>query len=213
MHDALRRHARSSSRRAVAGGGRCSASLQLPPMLGYLVVGVVDRPARAGARPRHRRRQRYLARVRRGVPDVRRSASSSACRKLHSMRSIVFGLGFGQVVLTIALAAIAALGRARHGVAPGASAGRARVALGGALAMSSTAIVVKLLAERLRARERARPPRDGRAAVPGSRRGAAAGADPGARLVARGADRDGAGHRARQGGGGAGACCSSAASA
>ena len=58
--------------------------------------------------------------------------------------------------------------------------GRPAFALGGALAMSSTAIVSKLLAERLRTGIRARPRDDRRAAVPGSGRGAAADPDPGA---------------------------------
>jgi CPA2 family monovalent cation:H+ antiporter-2 len=55
------------------------------------------------------------------------------------------------------------------------------LALSGAMAMSSTAIVVKLMAERAEL-ERARPPRDGHSAVPGSGRGAAADLDSGAGL-------------------------------
>src|SRR4029077_8415763 len=61
--------------------------------------------------------------------------------KLFNMRRVVFGLGMGQVVLTL--------------LAPTAGAwtlgfpGQLGFALGGALAMSSTAIVSKLLAERM----------------------------------------------------------------
>ncbi len=69
--------------------------------------------------------------------------------RLRSMRRIVFGLGGAQVILTV-LAVMAAgfvlvhvLARADAITLP------AAFALGGALAMSSTAIVLKLLAERL----------------------------------------------------------------
>src|SRR5678816_2080800 len=60
--------------------------------------------------------------------------------KLRAMRRIVFGLGLAQVAATLAVAVIAtvALGLGWQ----------AGVALGGALAMSSTAIVSKLFAER-----------------------------------------------------------------
>ena len=67
--------------------------------------------------------------------------------KLRSMRRIVFGLGLAQVVLTIALAML--FGWIAN-LLPMADVGwQAAFALGGALAMSSTAIVVKLLTERL----------------------------------------------------------------
>jgi monovalent cation:H+ antiporter-2, CPA2 family len=71
--------------------------------------------------------------------------------KLRSMRTLVFGLGLSQVVLTMAGALLghacwcgstpspAALGMGWQGA----------VVLGGAMAMSSTAIVVKMMAERL----------------------------------------------------------------
>ena len=73
--------------------------------------------------------------------------------KLRSMRKLVFGLGLSQVVLTIARrgrrqrccsAGGFALPAARLGLG-----WQSALALGGALAMSSTAIVVKLMAERL----------------------------------------------------------------
>ncbi|MEP7303417.1 MAG: cation:proton antiporter, partial [Caldimonas sp.] len=73
--------------------------------------------------------------------------------KLRSMRKLVFGLGSSQVVLTM-LAALAGNGlltwaltlAGREGLGLG---WQSAVALGGALAMSSTAIVVKLMADRL----------------------------------------------------------------
>src|SRR5205814_4035433 len=72
--------------------------------------------------------------------------------KLKSMRRSVFGLGLSQVSLTL-LAAIAANGvLAWAFTLAGRSWGlhwQSAVALGGALAMSSTAILVKLMAERL----------------------------------------------------------------
>jgi CPA2 family monovalent cation:H+ antiporter-2 len=72
--------------------------------------------------------------------------------KLKSMRKLVFGLGLSQVVLTILAAlvgnALLAWVVARLGGSWGLG-WQAAIALGGALAMSSTAIVVKLMAERL----------------------------------------------------------------
>jgi len=57
------------------------------------------------------------------------------------MRRIVFGLGASQVALTLAIVVAAALGAGADW--------RAGVVLGGAIAMSSTAIVSKMLAEKL----------------------------------------------------------------
>ena len=79
------------------------------------------------------------------------------------MRRAVFGLGLAQVAITT-LAAMVALHLLGYGWQAG-------LVLGGALAMSSTAIVSKMLAERMRARHAARPRRDGHPAVPGSRGG------------------------------------------
>ena len=69
--------------------------------------------------------------------------------KLKSMRSDVFGLGMAQVVLTIV--ATMAFGWVIASALPPAIhiSWQAAFALGGALAMSSTAIVVKMLTERL----------------------------------------------------------------
>ena len=62
--------------------------------------------------------------------------------KLFNMRRMVFGLGLAQVLLTVLVADRAAPGCWASRWQPG-------LALGGALAMSSTAIVSKLLAERM----------------------------------------------------------------
>ena len=64
--------------------------------------------------------------------------------KLRAMRSIVFGLGASQVILTIVLAIPVSLGISW--IYP--ISWQAAIALGGALAMSSTAIVTKLIADR-----------------------------------------------------------------
>ena len=134
---------------AVLGVVVCRLA-RLPPMLGYLAVGVLIGPnamALAGDSPG----VTYLAEF--GIVFLMFVIGLEFnLPKLRSMRKLVFGLGLSQVVLTIlaTLAANAAL------TAILATAGRewglgwqSAVALGGALAMSSTAIVVKLMADRL----------------------------------------------------------------
>src|SRR5262245_34857137 len=130
---------------AVAGVVACR-SLHLPPMLGYLAVGVLIGPNALS-----------LA----GDPAAARALAEFGVvflmfviglefnlPKLRSMRSLVFGLGMSQVGLTVIgnallAAAFTALGRSWDLSWQGA------IALGSAIAMSSTAIVVKLMAERL----------------------------------------------------------------
>ena len=134
---------------AVAGVVVCR-SLRLPPMLGYLAVGVLIGP-NALALAKDSAAVAYLAEF--GVVFLMFVIGLEFnLPKLRSMRTLVFGLGFSQVALTI-IAAV--LGNLLLTVSL-ASAGKAwglgwqsAVALGGALAMSSTAIVVKLMAERL----------------------------------------------------------------
>ncbi len=134
---------------AVAGVVACR-SLRLPPMLGYLVVGVVIGP-NALALSRENGGVEYLAEF--GVVFLMFVIGLEFnLPKLRSMRTLVFGLGLWQVTLTM-LAAI--VGNALLGMAFG-LAGRSyglswqhAVVLGGALAMSSTAILGKLMAERL----------------------------------------------------------------
>ena len=117
--------------------------LGLPPLLAYLVIGILVGPHAAGLVP-DTREARYLAEF--GVVFLMFSIGLEfSLAKLRSMRRIVLGLGGAQVLLTIALTL--ALGWL---VGPwlGLSL-QAAFVLGGALAMSSTAIIMKMLAERL----------------------------------------------------------------
>jgi CPA2 family monovalent cation:H+ antiporter-2 len=134
---------------AVAGAVTCRLA-RLPPMLGYLAVGVLIGP-NAMALAKNSDAVSYLAEF--GVVFLMFVIGLEFnLPKLRSMRKLVFGLGFSQVSLTM-LAAL--LGNLLIGVGY-ALLGRvwslswqSAIALGGALAMSSTAIVVKLMAERL----------------------------------------------------------------
>ncbi|HLX01377.1 MAG TPA: cation:proton antiporter [Trinickia sp.] len=117
--------------------------LNLPPMLGYLTVGIVVGPNALGIAPDTVRAQ-HLAEF--GVVFLMFSIGLEfSLSKLRSMRTLVFGLGLLQVIGTVAIAVIFGLIFERwvHITWQGS------VALGGALAMSSTAIVSKMLAERL----------------------------------------------------------------
>ena len=135
---------------AVLGVVVCR-SLKLPPMLGYLVVGVLIGP-NALALAKDTVGVKYLAEF--GVVFLMFVIGLEFnLPKLRSMRTLVFGLGLWQVVLTmlatlmghffLAWAYATFLGGTWNMGWQGA------VVLGGALAMSSTAIVVKLMAERL----------------------------------------------------------------
>jgi CPA2 family monovalent cation:H+ antiporter-2 len=134
---------------AVAGVVLCR-SLKLPPMLGYLIVGVLIGP-NALALAKDSVGVRYLAEF--GVVFLMFVIGLEFnLPKLRSMRTLVFGLGLSQVVLTIA-GAVAGNGlliwlftfTARSWELDWQGA----VVLGSAMAMSSTAIVVKMMAERL----------------------------------------------------------------
>jgi CPA2 family monovalent cation:H+ antiporter-2 len=113
-------------------------SLRLPPMLGYLIVGVAIGPHALGW-IKDTEEVRHLAEI--GVVFLMFSIGLEfSLPKLITMRRIVFGLGAAQVTLTLlaVLAVALALGMDwREGFV-----------LGGALAMSSTAMLAKLLAER-----------------------------------------------------------------
>ena len=121
--------------------------LQLPPMLGYLVVGILIGPHALGLAVQSEE-STTLAEF--GVVFLMFSIGLEfSLPKLMAMRRIVFGLGLAQVVTTIVAtmvfgAMIATLLPASFQVG-----WQAAFALGGALAMSSTAIVSKMLAERL----------------------------------------------------------------
>jgi CPA2 family monovalent cation:H+ antiporter-2 len=114
-------------------------SFNLPPMIGYLVTGLVLGPHALGLIS-DLEQTRHLAEF--GVVFLMFSIGLEfSLPKLVVMRRVVFGLGLAQVSATIALAVAASL-------ALGGS-WQTGLALGGAAAMSSTAIVSKLLAERL----------------------------------------------------------------
>jgi monovalent cation:H+ antiporter-2, CPA2 family len=121
--------------------------LHLPPMLGYLAVGILIGPHALGlAEDSHA--THALAEF--GVVFLMFSIGLEfSLPKLKSMRSDVFGLGMAQVVLTI-VATIAFGWVMARALPPWIHISwQAAFALGGALAMSSTAIVVKMLTERL----------------------------------------------------------------
>jgi CPA2 family monovalent cation:H+ antiporter-2 len=114
-------------------------TLGLPPLLGYLIVGVAIGPHALGWITEDRSTA-YLGEF--GVVFLMFTIGLEfSIPKLVQMRRMVLGLGGLQVVLTTALFAglLAAAG----------SRWQAALALGVALAMSSTAIVVRMLAERM----------------------------------------------------------------
>jgi CPA2 family monovalent cation:H+ antiporter-2 len=112
--------------------------LRLPPLLGYLVVGVAVGPFALAWIP-DTGEGRHLAEF--GVVFLMFSIGLEfSLLKLFQLRRAVFGLGLAQVLVTLALV----LGAAVFVGAPW----RAALAVGGALAMSSTAIVLRILAER-----------------------------------------------------------------
>ena len=117
--------------------------LHLPPLLAYLAVGILIGPHALAMLP-DSADARYLAEF--GIVFLMFSIGLEfSLAKLRAMRRIVLGLGAAQVVLTVVvtLAAGAVIGRYFNVGLAGA------FALGGALAMSSTAIVMKMLAERM----------------------------------------------------------------
>jgi CPA2 family monovalent cation:H+ antiporter-2 len=116
-------------------------SLHLPPMLGYLLVGAAIGPHALRWIPAGEE-SGYAQLAEFGVVFLMFSIGLEfSLPKLLNMRRVVFGLGMSQVLLTV--------------FAPTALAWllgfpwQLGFALGGVLALSSTAIVVKLLAERM----------------------------------------------------------------
>ncbi len=135
---------------AVLGVVACR-SLKLPPMLGYLAVGVLIGP-NALALAADSAGVKYLAEF--GVVLLMFVIGLEFnLPKLRSMRTLVFGLGLSQVLLTLAGAvaghALIAWAYTQFAGRPWQMSWQGSVVLGGAFAMSSTAIVVKLMAERL----------------------------------------------------------------
>ena len=131
---------------AVLGVVACRL-LKLPAMLGYLVVGVLIGP-NALALADNSDAVRHLAEF--GVVFLMFVIGLEFnLHKLRAMRAHVFGLGLFQVVFTIVLATGGSLFLAALAPTLWRMDWRTAVALSGAVAMSSTAIVVKLLSERL----------------------------------------------------------------
>lgn len=130
---------------AVLGVVVCR-TYKLPPILGYLVVGIVIGP-NALAFDQDTSSVRHLAEF--GVVFLMFVIGLEFnLAKLKAMRNFVFGLGFMQVAVSIALVIVGSIVLGfiipHYWNLPWQSS----FALGGALAMSSTAIVVKLVQER-----------------------------------------------------------------
>ncbi|MGZ8289479.1 MAG: monovalent cation:proton antiporter-2 (CPA2) family protein [Telluria sp.] len=121
--------------------------LHLPPMLGYLAVGILIGPHALGLADDNSTTH-SLGEF--GVVFLMFSIGLEfSLSQLMSMRRVVFGLGMAQVGLTIVGAMLfgwllSSQLPPRYNIS-----WQASFALGGALAMSSTAIVVKMITERL----------------------------------------------------------------
>jgi CPA2 family monovalent cation:H+ antiporter-2 len=114
-------------------------SLRLPAMIGYLATGLALGPHALALVSPEREETRLLAEI--GVVFLMFSIGLEfSLSRLMAMRRIVFGLGFAQVGATLAIAMVGAVW-AGWGWQAG-------LALGGIVAMSSTAMVSRLLAER-----------------------------------------------------------------
>ena len=131
---------------AVLGVVGCRL-LKLPPMLGYLLVGVLIGP-NALALAQNSESIRHLAEF--GVVFLMFVIGLEFnLPKLKSMKNHVFGLGLFQVVLTIAVITMGSV--FLNSMAPTwwQMSWQTALALSGALAMSSTAIVIKLMSDSL----------------------------------------------------------------
>ena len=121
--------------------------LKLPPMLGYLVVGVVIGP-NALAFAQNSEGIRHLAEF--GVVFLMFVIGLEFnLPKLKAMRRFVFGLGFYQVVLTIFMVTSVSVFLSVMAPTLWNMSWQTALTLAGALAMSSTAIVIKLMSDRL----------------------------------------------------------------
>lgn len=131
---------------AVLGVVACR-SLKLPPMLGYLAVGVLLGP-NALALAENTHSISYLGEF--GVVFLMFVIGLEfSLPKLYSMRKHVFGLGVAQVLLTMLICTLGSLGLAWVLPQWWSMSWQTALALGSAVTMSSTAIVIKLMAERL----------------------------------------------------------------
>lgn len=125
--------------------------LQLPPMLGYLIVGILLGPHAIGVVPGDDATHdttHTLAEF--GVVFLMFSIGLEfSFAKLMAMRRVVFGLGMVQVVITIVVTMVFCALVSWQVSQMFKLSWQAAFAIGGALAMSSTAIVSKMLTERL----------------------------------------------------------------
>ena len=113
--------------------------LKLPALLGYLLLGIAIGPHAIGLVPDNEG-MRHLAEF--GIVFLMFTIGLDfSLAKLLTMRRVVFGLGAAQVLAVVLLCVGAAM-------VPGYG-WRTGVVLGGILAMSSTAILAKMLVERL----------------------------------------------------------------
>ena len=113
--------------------------VRLPPILGYVVIGIAVGPHALGWVPDNND-VRDLAEF--GIVFLMFSIGLEfSLPQLNAMRRAVFGLGLAQVAITTVMAMVGL-----HLLGFG---GLQGFTLGGALAMSSTAIVSKMLAERM----------------------------------------------------------------
>jgi len=121
--------------------------LRLPPMLGYLAVGVVIGP-NALALAQNSEGIKHLAEF--GIVFLMFVIGLEFnLPKLRAMRRHVFGLGLLQVVLTLAIVTVCSLFLATLAPTLWKMEWQTALTLSGAMAMSSTAIVIKLMADRL----------------------------------------------------------------
>ena len=126
------------------GGVLLARIFKLPSILGYLLVGLAIGPNALGFAP-DSETVKYIAEF--GVVFLMFSIGLEFnLTKLMTMRKIVFGFGVSQVFLTMLLTIPA--GYLLRFISPIVLPWHVLFALGGALAMSSTAIVVKALAEK-----------------------------------------------------------------
>jgi CPA2 family monovalent cation:H+ antiporter-2 len=130
---------------AVLGVVACR-SMKLPPMLGYLAAGVLIGP-NALALAQDSEGVRHLGEF--GVVFLMFAIGLEfSLPKLRAMQRQVFGLGLSQVALTMVLVSGAALALSQWVGGIWDMGWQTALALSGVMAMSSTAIVVKLMAER-----------------------------------------------------------------
>ncbi len=131
---------------AVMGVVACR-SLKLPPMLGYLAVGVVIGP-NALALAKNADGVRHLGEF--GVVFLMFVIGLEFnLSKLRSMRQHVFGLGLFQVMVTMLVTTSASMALATLAPRYWGMDWKTALALSSAMTMSSTAIVIKLMNERL----------------------------------------------------------------